>query len=228
MLALLVKSSAAVASAHLALSCTCLANSALLQGNTIKGSTTAANNHSDAEAKRSQLLVAQVRTIVNDMYSGKGILQPEMLSPKCMFVDPIAICTGREEVVEVFRALQFLSPQPVMRGTSVEFDQHNFRQTPRLLNVVWQKENNKYATTISFELEQSYFNRLQMTSLLIVDVEVDDEFPELSELSITSFEEKWNYRSLFNFIPFTTVRWINGKMSYYLTPLLLPGIKEMK
>ena len=217
---MLLKGSAAVASAHLALSCTCMASSALLQGNTIKVSTTVGNDHGDTEARRSKLLVAKVRTIINDMYSGKGILQPEMLSPDCRFVDPIAICTGREEVVEVFRALQFLSPQPVVRDTSVAFDRHNFRQTPRLLNVVWKKENNKYATTINFELEQSYFNRLQMTSLLIVDVTVDDDFQELSELSITSFEEQWNYRSLFNFRPFSTVRWINGKISYCLTPLL--------
>ena len=221
MLVLLAKSSAAVASAQIALSCTCLASSALLQGKIINVSTTAVKNHGDKEAKRSKLLVAKVRTIVNDMYSGKGILQSEILSPECMFADPIAICTGREEVVEVFRALQFLSPQPVVHDTSVEFDRHNFRQTPRLLNVVWKKENNKYATTISFELEQSYFNRLQMTSLLIVDVSVDGGCQELSNLSITSFEEKWNYRPLFNFAPFTTVRWINGKISYYLTPLLL-------
>lgn len=187
-----LKSLAAAASAHLAISLACVANGALTKGT---------NHKHDKLANDEDISGWKVASpVVVDMYSGKGITQPGRLSQDCVFADPVAICVGREEVVETFRALKCLSPDSIA--------------SPKLVHVEPLADN---VTRFTTKLHQRYMKTLTVHSLLIVDMKEE----EGKDPTIVRFEERWNNRPLLNQIPFTFVRRINGVLSFRVTALLV-------
>ena len=194
-IAVVAKSAIAAASAHVALSLTCIANGALTTwGTGFEESKPTSPCNIDASGWR----VAS--EIVDEMYSGKGITRPSCLSKDCVFSDPVAICCGREELTEAFRALKILSPKMLMPAEL-------FRVDPLDENI----------TRYTAKLNQQYSTKLKLKSLLIVDMKETAGHDPV----IVRFEERWNGRPLLDHFPFKLVRRINGALSFLLTPMLV-------
>jgi hypothetical protein len=138
---------------------------------------------------------------VSALYSGDAVhvLARWDLSPRCVFSDPVVLSVGAMECAEIFRALKCLSP--------VSLD------TPRLLSVVHEGQS---STRVLVQLRQQYNHSVEISSVLLVDVDTSD----VDHLVITRFEERWNNVPVLENNPFTTVRRLNGVLSYRLTPVV--------
>jgi hypothetical protein len=123
------------------------------------------------------------------MYSGAG-LDGAMCVDDVTFEDPAALCCGRDEAVEAFRALRAMSPE---------------HMTPPQVC---------YSTAggCVVLLHQRYFRRLVVRSEL--HVRLDDTG------RICSFEERWNGRPLLEggvFGAARAARRLNGVLSFAVT-----------
>ena len=193
MLAIAAKSIGSIAAIHITLSGICIANSALYQGKIMTSSKSKTDTQKDTSVS-----AAMTKRIVQSMYNGHGI-NPNDLSPGCMFVDPIAICVGRDETIECFRALKFMSPK-----TSKE-------TTLAVKNI-----DGDLKQQVLMELQSEYFSSLNVTSLLIVNIDRTGNHPV-----VTKFEEQWNYIVVLNSFPFNLSRRFYGILSCFFTPLVL-------
>jgi len=139
----------------------------------------------------------KIRILVSRLYSGKLDFTSETtLTEKITFEDPIALCVGRKEVHECFRALHDLtSPCHVIEPTLM--GEYNDNSSTQILN---------------FYLHQRYFGCLEVVS--VVDVEVG-----VSDGKVKRIEERWNNIALFKGTPAIVGRRFNGILSGILTPL---------
>ena len=69
---------------------------------------------------------------------------------------------------------------------------------------------------VLMELQSEYFSSLNVTSLLIVNIDRTGNHPV-----VTKFEEQWNYIVVLNSFPFNLSRRFYGILSCFFTPLVL-------
>lgn len=155
-------------------------------------------NNAAAVAKDSAVTTF-VLSRVSALYSGNTVAHRD-LAPRCVFSDPAVLSIGDMEIVEVFRALKYLSP--------ISLD------SPRMLSAVHDRQINQ--TRVYIQLHQQYNHSVELSSLLLVDVDTSN----MEHLVITRFEERWNQVPVLEFLPFTIVRRWNGVVSYRLTPVV--------
>eukprot|EP00339_Tiarina_fusa_P019627 CAMPEP_0117081014 /NCGR_PEP_ID=MMETSP0472-20121206/57132_1 /TAXON_ID=693140 ORGANISM="Tiarina fusus, Strain LIS" /NCGR_SAMPLE_ID=MMETSP0472 /ASSEMBLY_ACC=CAM_ASM_000603 /LENGTH=187 /DNA_ID=CAMNT_0004808835 /DNA_START=70 /DNA_END=630 /DNA_ORIENTATION=+ len=120
-----------------------------------------------------------VTDLVCDMYSGNGISgrNPDHieLGETVTFEDPAAICSGRKEVQEAFRALGIVDPESLERPVCIDVE-------PKGDSI-----------SLTYALKQRYLGSLEVASLLEVDVHLGPipNNPE-SKFVVTRIEEQWN------------------------------------
>ena len=132
---------------------------------------------------------AHVESVASKMYSGVG-LDGSVCSDRVTFEDPVAVCCGRAEVVEAFRALRACMPEHVTAPQVC-------CSTPSTAVVL---------------LHQRYFGRFVVRSELHVGL--DDAG------SICWFEERWNGKRLLGdgIRALWPVRRLNAFLSFLVTP----------
>ena len=157
------------------------------------------NTSNAAADEKDSAVTTFVLSRVSALYSGNTVAHRD-LAPRCVFSDPAVLSIGDMEIVEVFRALKYLSP--------ISLD------SPRMLSVVHDRQINQ--TRVHIQLHQQYNNSVELTSLLLVDVDTSN----MEHLVITRFEERWNQVPVLEFLPFRFVRRWNGIVSYRLTPVV--------
>lgn len=197
---------------HACLSLISLAHGTLSEGSLSSSVTNGSREDDEAfDAKHYGL----VTDLVYDMYSGKGTdavskrRRPGVgLDDDVVFEDPAAVCIGKDELREAFRALGRAHPRCLSRPRCIDV-------VPRLGTV-----------QLTYRLDQSYVeDRLRLSSLLIVDVRLAPVPGDgtISELRVSKFEERWNGVEplLGGGYPFWISRRINGLISWCLTSLLL-------
>jgi len=169
------------------------------------------------------------------MYRGRGVKSVDSdsgngdhtatggvkLSPIATFEDPAAVCVGKVEIREAFRALRTLQPVSI--------------SSPRCVNVEPQGESIR----LTFLLNQQYtlplpslsasssspMQTLQLRSLLNVTVQLQQMkhagLPE-SEFLVTEMRELWYGNPLlWPYLLFYVPRRLNGVVSYFLTSRFL-------
>jgi hypothetical protein len=151
-----------------------------------------------------------VTNLVCDMYSGKGAgaCSPDHieLAEGVTFEDSAAICSGRKEVLEAFRALTVLNPESLERPVCIDVE-------PKGESI-----------TLTYALNQRYFGSLDVASLLEVNVHLSPipNNPE-SKFVLTRMEEQWNGVKPVGSLLFWIVRRINGIISWHLTTRVIRG-----
>lgn len=144
---------------------------------------------------------------VTGMYAGRGNDHEHVqLDDAVTFADPAAVCKGRGEVAEAFRALRFLKPQSLM--------------SPYCVNV----EPKGASIILTYILHQRYMGWIRLPSLLVVDVQLKQrtDMPQ-SDFLVLHMEEQWNGVPLLTTYLNKMVRRLNGVASFWLTQRLLPA-----
>jgi len=136
---------------------------------------------------------AQLAKVAGKMYRGDG-LDAAFLSPDVVFEDPAVLCIGTDEVQEAFRALHAARPEQL--------------DEPRLV-----VDGESEGATAVFALRQRYAGFLEVSSTLLIHTAADGR--------ISRFEERWNGAPLLKAAPFRWSRRFNGRLSSFLTPLLV-------
>jgi hypothetical protein len=144
---------------------------------------------------------ARLERLVSQMYSGAG-LDGDLCSEDITFEDAAAVCRGRVEVREVFRALSAIRPEHISR--------------PEVC----------YSTCSSavLLLHQRYLGCLTLRSELHVALD--------SAGRISGMQERWNGKQplgsscsiqslMFYFDPMSCVRRANGILSHFVTTKLI-------
>ncbi|CAB9506849.1 expressed unknown protein [Seminavis robusta] len=156
-----------------------------------------------------------VTRLVTDMYTGRGLSSTTTrlsvpaigVSDSVSFQDPAAICVGKEEVTEAFRAVATLNPQWIT--------------PPRCIHV----EPMGSTIALTYYLNNRYGGRFSLQSLLVVHVELQ-QLPharEFNQFVVTRMEEYWNGVSPISNLLFWAVRRINGVASFQITSRFLPS-----
>ncbi|GMI24793.1 hypothetical protein TeGR_g6047 [Tetraparma gracilis] len=139
---------------------------------------------------------SKTSALVSQLYSGSPSFSPLSLSPACTFHDPVALCVGRAEVSECFRALR-VACAPEHLSEPVPFHRSEDPPAPEGGRAEF------------FYLNQRYFGFLSVASVLRVDTGPDG--------LVTAIEERWNGRPL---LPLSWCRRVNGVASCLLTPIV--------
>ena len=174
----------------------------------------------DGKGPRTEITDARhfvyLTNFVADLYAGRRLLPPSEahveLDENVTFADPAAICIGRDEVIEAFRALRLtLHPESL--------------RTPQCVHVrpegasIW----------VTYSLYQRYLGGwLTLPSLLVVQVQLKrrTDVPQ-SDFLVLSMQEQWNGVPLLaNNILNRMVRRGNGWLSFQLTSRILPSEKS--
>ena len=146
-----------------------------------------------------------VTEFVKRMYGGRGAQHDHVImNPETTFEDPAAICKGYPEIQEAFQALTYLQPQSLAPPTCVNVQ-------PLGDSIL-----------LTYSLKQRYLGRLELRSLLMVQVQLQQrqDIPE-SDFLVLRMEEHWNGIPPLSSYLFWAVRRINGIVSYQLTSKLL-------
>jgi hypothetical protein len=146
-----------------------------------------------------------VTEMVTNMYAGSGAKHDHViLDHSTTFEDPAAICKGKPEFQEAFRALTHLQPQSLNPPTCVHVQPHGD------------------SILLTYALNQRYLGRLELRSLLMVQVQLQrrHDVPE-SDFLVLRMEEHWNGIPPLSSYLFWAVRRVNGIVSHQLTSRLL-------
>lgn len=156
----------------------------------------------DLNLQENQLLAKNfdpLTKLVTSMYTGERLegLPGVRLAKDCTFEDSAVVISGSNEIIEAFRALQFVQPEAL--------------SPPRILDVV----PNMEIIQVKYFLYQKYMGRLIVKSLLVIDAELAGD-----ELIINKIEEQWNGVKPLGLFHYPSRR-LNGILSFNLTKMFV-------